>query len=197
MNTVAFILLKCRFNTSHVVVYLGNEIFLTKKIKTFQYISCCSLSSSFFPIQYSRFVSIHLMLQFILNYHASLDLNRCFNTSHVVVYPDYISDIPFVIIVSIHLMLQFILPEYDTKNLALHVSIHLMLQFIQISIFPSSWQNCVSIHLMLQFISTLHTWKRLILAFQYISCCSLSKQMSRNALAAYGFNTSHVVVYQC
>ena len=53
------------FNTSHVVVYLmrtGGCVICN----LFQYISCCSLSSTRLLICLSTSISIHLMLQFIL-----------------------------------------------------------------------------------------------------------------------------------
>ena len=77
------------FNTSHVVVYPEQEIFVNMVDGSFQYISCCSLSSLhvarniyWFMFQYISCCSL-----------SSSDFSGkymidCFNTSHVVVYPD-------------------------------------------------------------------------------------------------------------
>ena len=183
------------FNTSHVVVYLTEDRPLSKQLEVsihlmlqficqvdrdgvldskFQYISCCSLSSSQYSQNKEVDVSIHLMLQFIL----------------LIIVP-----FPIVKIVSIHLMLQFIYDQcqlYSKKN---RVSIHLMLQFIpgrtenfnyaalfqyisccslsgEKLVYHGSWK--VSIHLMLQFIAIGYFADWYSALFQYISCCSLS-----------------------
>ena len=183
------------FNTSHVVVYQTEDRPLSKQLEVsihlmlqficqvdrdgvldskFQYISCCSLSSSQYSQNKEVDVSIHLMLQFIL----------------LIIVP-----FPIVKIVSIHLMLQFIYDQcqlYSKKN---RVSIHLMLQFIpgrtenfnyaalfqyisccslsgEKLVYHGSWK--VSIHLMLQFIAIGYFADWYSALFQYISCCSLS-----------------------
>ena len=117
------------FNTSHVVVYLDLFLQFLKIIKfqyisccslsvflisnskilyQFQYISCCSLSFINASTIYFIFVSIHLMLQFIVKIAGAEGQLLGFNTSHVVVYR--IIEICGIIfkLVSIHLMLQFI-----------------------------------------------------------------------------------------
>ena len=71
-------------------------------------------------------------------------------------------------------MLRFILPEYDTRNLALHISIHLMLRFIGSSR------------------ALLHS----DFEFQYISCYGLSESTLHRSRRKLYFNTSHVTVYR-
>ena len=75
------------FNTSHVTVYR----FLTKTIET------------------RKFISIHLMLLFIVNIVLDKPIHYLhFNTSHVTVYQDIGRRSAGRCIISIHLMLLFI-----------------------------------------------------------------------------------------
>ena len=80
--------------------------------------------------------------------------NRCFNTSHVVIYQKRNGKVGKIGTVSIHLMLLFILFEQKRFYSAENVSIHLMLLFI---IDSMALIKCPE-------------W------FQYISCCYLSER---------------------
>ena len=166
------------------------------RIRRFQYISCCSLSK---PPQVASLTPV------------------CFNTSHVVVYrePQEIAEqaleFQYISCCSLSLSCQI-------STLCTYVSIHLMLQFIDDPRCIGCENSCVSIHLMLQFILNIIQKVYRFLQFQYISCCSLSREgccwkiycrfqyisccslseMERESLQWHPrFNTSHVVVYQC
>ena len=74
------------FNTSHVVIYHAHAPAFPLCHK-FQYISCCYLSRSCQRTLQTCFVSIHLMLLFIIVVTVLEHLFRqSFNTSHVVIY---------------------------------------------------------------------------------------------------------------
>ena len=98
------------FNTSHVTLYQSDEESLLQ-VKSFQYISCYSLSCCLNLCIYIFKVSIHLMLLFIdkisvfhfillfVSIHLMLLFIFChvlknisperFNTSHVTLYPSF------------------------------------------------------------------------------------------------------------
>ncbi len=79
------------FNTSHVTLYLSNRqsLFILNK---FQYISCYSLSGIVFNFSSTNFVSIHLMLLFILTEILLKQHRIRFNTSHVTLYLSFQRD---------------------------------------------------------------------------------------------------------
>ena len=54
----------------------------------------------------------------------------------------------------------------------------------------------VSIHLMLLFIQITMRFPHLVIQFQYISCCYLSRYFLSILAICSSFNTSHVVIYQ-
>ena len=74
------------FNTSHVVIYRRSVFPNRTNIFQFQYISCCYLSKKKWHIQRREYVSIHLMLLFILKALSAVPSFTRFNTSHVVIY---------------------------------------------------------------------------------------------------------------
>ena len=96
------------FNTSHVTLYLcGLELF--HPFRTFQYISCYSLSL-FHILQLKcipRFNTSHVTL-YLYQFHSLKKLLLCFNTSHVTLYPGHPFKCGWMGWVSIHLMLLFI-----------------------------------------------------------------------------------------
>ena len=188
-----------------------------RRCSEFQYISCCSLSevhrwenissmnfNTSHVVVYHHLrrgkrhrntISIHLMLQFILNsifllpYHSDY-----FNTSHVVVYP-----LRLLLVLSIQLYFNtshvvvyrfpfsYLITPYPFQYISccslssltavfsvfVVISIHLMLQFIIVQSCTTRNLYLISIHLMLQF----------ILINMHQSRCNGN------------FNTSHVVVY--
>ena len=142
--------------------------------KSFQYISCYSLSERTFIFVIRTSVSIHLMLlfisesvrgisalmkfQYISCYSLSedgqvtMELQQCFNTSHVTLYRREWQKCLGIDAVSIHLMLLFIVKNTKIPVLYIFVSIHLMLLFISYSQNNKTHCKWVSIHLMLLFI---------------------------------------------
>ena len=74
------------FNTSHVVIYRRSVFPNRTNIFQFQYISCCYLSKKKWHIQRREYVSIHLMMLFILKALSAVPSFTRFNTSHVVIY---------------------------------------------------------------------------------------------------------------
>ena len=117
------------FNTSHVTVYHVN-------IRLF----CIFL-----------YISIHLMLLFILSRKLYTSHNLYFNTSHVTVYPiSFIcrfkaSSFQYISCYCLSQCLHF----HTKSNL---ISIHLMLLFIDIASHTLYGVKNISIHLMLLFI---------------------------------------------
>ena len=185
--------------------------------KEFQYISCYSLSERTFIFVIRTSVSIHLMLlfisesvrgisalmkfQYISCYSLSedgqvtMELQQCFNTSHVTLYRREWQKCLGIDAVSIHLMLLFIQLAWKHIHPDLFVSIHLMLLFIKFGIILIFSLYMVSIHLMLLFITeAAETRQRrsnvsihLMLLFIIVDC-GLLMDMT-------GFNTSHVTLY--
>ena len=183
----------------------------------FQYISCCSLSpksSLPFPFvpafQYISCCSLSVM-------HTFKDyVVWRFNTSHVVVYPDYCSlsavkiVFQYISCCSLSLLSRHNLSSFLCFNTS-HVVVYRRIPICTImtkSGFntshvvvyhgrPGKSGGCyfVSIHLMLQFIRKLLSTAGKEIQFQYISCCSLSFFIIFSTAELNGFNTSHVVVY--
>ena len=160
----------------------------------FQYISCCSLSVNCVRIAFCNDVSIHLMLQFILERVG-------FNSYKAV---------------SIHLMLQFInlltatqknLQGFNTSHVVVYhnqicgLSLSCQFQYISCCSLSSFCNVCFRIVLWFQYISccSLSVGSKVeeifLPAFQYISCCSLSCRKCPLTDQHSSFNTSHVVVY--
>ena len=204
------------FNTSHVTLYPGTyQPGMERTL--FQYISCYSLSERTFIFVIRTSVSIHLMLlfisesvrgisalmkfQYISCYSLSedgqvtMELQQCFNTSHVTLYRREWQKCLGIDAVSIHLMLLFIQLAWKHIHPDLFVSIHLMLLFIKFGIILIFSLYMVSIHLMLLFITeAAETRQRrsnvsihLMLLFIIVDC-GLLMDMT-------GFNTSHVTLY--
>ena len=123
---------------------------------------------------YSISVSIHLMLQFILLQSMCKMMFMCFNTSHVVVYRQFMCS-GLIQSRSFNTSHVVVYPRKQRMILdMLQVSIHLMLQFILFLLLFFYVSSRVSIHLMLQFIEADLSPSSSALEFQYISCCSLS-----------------------
>ena len=120
-----------------------------------------------------NFISIHLMLLFIISVPSLSCGNADFNTSHVTVYPTHISISCFMQDISIHLMLLFIV---ETSKIAT----------------PKA--NFNTSH-----VTVYHRHFPLVclcVPFQYISCYCLSSLAKNVGFALLHFNTSHVTVYQ-
>ncbi len=126
---------------------------LVSKNNLFQYISCYSLSKSFWnnSMESHSFNTSHVTLYhyLILNFTTSLKFQyiSCYSLSY---YRSWMGRFKYV---SIHLMLLFIGSRLRERRSDDRVSIHLMLLFIRCGIYA-----------ILQ-----------IIKFQYISCYSLSK----------------------
>ena len=160
------------FNTSHVVVYLdyivNNNFYLE-----FQYISCCSLSQLLLSFKRVQQVSIHLMLQFIFFLPAKRNRNRCFNTSHVVVYQSpamfkiKFNEFQYISCCSLSILCvhcHFIYSRFNTSHVVVYLT-----ELINISMFHSRFNT--SHVVVYQDVSFEVDLSHL---FQYISCCSLS-----------------------
>ena len=211
---------RCRFNTSHVTLYLLSALLIVQILL--------------------RFNTSHVTLyQDMDNAGMEKDL-LSFNTSHVTLYHFSYRKLPFHPKVSIHLMLLFISNSDNSTGIGTGVSIHLMLLFIEetrhngqrysgVSIHlmllfiwikpthPGRGRN-VSIHLMLLFIKKLYEVRNRsgdrfntshvtlypsaiipsasFTGFQYISCYSLSAERQNGHIIHASFNTSHVTLYQ-
>ena len=140
----------CHFNTSHVTVYRYH-------------------STSFF---FATFISIHLMLLFILIVMWLANRFHYFNTSHVTVYRAGVRNVASVSI------FQYI------SCYCLSIRSHIIINSIYISI-----------HLMLLFIILSRCSPGFVYQFQYISCYCLSNFSAIASITFTDFNTSHVTVY--
>ena len=141
------------------------------------------------------YVSIHLMLQFIML--NTLDMYGICQFQYISCCSLSITSRMGVLhwtSVSIHLMLQFIVKvatgaTIDTGFTTSHVVVY------QWEKPACSTTDLVSIHLMLQFILSEEDIDCVTDWFQYISCCSLSFKVRYICVLLNRFNTSHVVVY--
>ena len=162
----------------------------------FQYISCYSLSLMFKNSNGDNYVSIHLMLLFIL------------------IGPQ--ETIPFMP-VSIHLMLLFILGQKTTDRTdgcfnTSHVTLYRRWTFQNRWQWTFQYISCYSLSIpedvqdkikkLFQYISCYslskisRPWSAVQIPFQYISCYSLSNYDKLSDAWDYCFNTSHVTLYQ-
>ena len=202
------------FNTSHVTVYhypgffcsalrkfqyiscyCLSRITLSQLLKSssFQYISCYCLSTCFYNARAYIYISIHLMLLFIVS-----DLE---STSGV-------------LIISIHLMLLFIkvgtwqtlqLNNFNTSHVTVyrivwqkldsgrnfntsHVTVYRATPGAQ-----SDWL-VISIHLMLLFIPEPHIFQTLDIISIHLMLLFIAVQV-KDVSTTGNFNTSHVTVY--
>ena len=141
------------FNTSHVVVYLGSPIIDTTQCVCFNtsHVVVYHFSKHFSNL--FIFVSIHLMLQFILSGHLqSCSQQNCFNTSHVVVYRfNKVGTVCFK-------------NRFNTS----HVVVYLIAAINQYS----EWWSFNTSHVVVYLLQFIYAAVRG--PFQYISCCSLS-----------------------
>ena len=82
------------FNTSHVTLYLTNHLRLNSQ-KTFQYISCYSLSKNAKADTDTklRFNTSHVTLYHIISQNNKGNFLG-FNTSHVTLYPSFFQSFP-------------------------------------------------------------------------------------------------------
>ena len=172
-NILYLIKLFC-FNTSHVVIYLNKWYASEGYEYTFQYISCCYLSTTktMLLIPLVGFNTSHVVIYPYLPVVKNSG-DASFNTSHVVIYPAFLATPFHVTLVSIHLMLLFIMSYRHYR--------------IPVQSFNTSH---VVIYHNLQLKALITT------RFQYISCCYLSKCFPVKPLRQYCFNTSHVVIYR-
>ena len=166
------------------------------KVSEFQYISCYSLSLMFKNSNGDNYVSIHLMLLFIL------------------IGPQ--ETIPFMP-VSIHLMLLFILGQKTTDRTdgcfnTSHVTLYRRWTFQNRWQWTFQYISCYSLSIpedvqdkikkLFQYISCYslskisRPWSAVQIPFQYISCYSLSNYDKLSDAWDYCFNTSHVTLYQ-
>ena len=205
-----------RFNTSHVTLYRQGEK-RTRPGLPFQYISCYSLSYWLREVLLSELVSIHLMLLFIniplavwlwpdtFQYISCYSLSEGESLIQIgAVKFQYISCYSLSIIGKLngyyYPMFQYIscyslstfLRCLCSSNL---VSIHLMLLFIQWKRENTSKDGSFNTSHV-----TLYRGAGLVgtdpMAFQYISCYSLSLFRLWFLFAKSSFNTSHVTLYQ-
>ena len=138
------------FNTSHVTVYPA-------------LILQCLVDN---------WISIHLMLLFILISFFPFIRFVHFNTSHVTVYP-------------VPTRFFFILFKFQ----------YISCYCLSLSSFLLIESPLISIHLMLLFIDVGDLWTQGSSGFQYISCYCLSRRSFLVSSGSWHFNTSHVTVY--
>ena len=100
-------------------------------------------------------------------------MSASFNTSHVVVYP--------VRLVLYHLRSRC----FNTSHVVVYQLFHLLMQ-TKIQCFNTS-------HVVVY--RRIESRTNHYVEFQYISCCSLSKEIFQLYKSNISFNTSHVVVY--
>ena len=181
------------FNTSHVTVYRRKK----RKI-----VDC-------------TYISIHLMLLFILARTSFSRTSEHFNTSHVTVYRwksrCWMEKIKFQYISCYCLSvteacchLQII--DFNTS----HVTVYRIADVIRIRWTIFQYISCyclscishnlfsftyISIHLMLLFINAGQFFTPYSVWFQYISCYCLSSSFFFSLSTFQNFNTSHVTVY--
>ena len=117
------------FNTSHVTVYQRVQL-RSNPVHEFQYISCYCLSHCQTYNNYTKHISIHLMLLFIISLINRRIIFWYFNTSHVTVYRKQQRSTGRFYLISIHLMLLFICTIWPPPMYIAVISIHLMLLFI-------------------------------------------------------------------
>ena len=203
------------FNTSHVTLYLtAHEP--DYPILKFQYISCYSLSlrKRFLFYLCTRFntshvtlyrrtdrklseqfyVSIHLMLLFIIFMKENSIWKFRFNTSHVTLYQEFDED--DIICALFQYISCYSLSRLDSAGRFIEE----MFQYISCYSLSGSGECCscnkkVSIHLMLLFIEMSGKCNLEAIRFQYISCYSLSEISLQIHGKIQRFNTSHVTLY--
>ena len=162
----------------------------------FQYISCYSLSSYKMIERTDKycFNTSHVTL-YLSGLLRRLKPNGCFNTSHVTLYQNTISGSPAI------------RPSFNTSHVTLYpssettcISRYRGFNTSHVTLYRERrgrrfHRTGVSIHLMLLFIFTPLQIMLARLAFQYISCYSLSCR-SNNLRIGICFNTSHVTLYR-
>ena len=135
-----------------MLLFIIESRYVLSSFWAFQYISCYSLS--LFPFVHRLHISL---FQYISCYSLSeplcrgFQITRSFNTSHVTLYPYEITQAGEV-------------ASFNTSHVTLYLK----------PLNKSLADNPVSIHLMLLFIKNCFPTCRPLLAFQYISCYSLS-----------------------
>ena len=136
-----------------MLLFILKTSILSTTLPLFQYISCCYLSSPALKVKSWVFVSIHLMLLFILRSATTIF---------------------YIAFVSIHLMLLFILtfclaeifgPCFNTSHVVIYLIINLQQNQSGLSFNTS--------HVVI-YRNLLITKQLIIALFQYISCCYLS-----------------------
>ena len=149
---------KRSFNTSHVVIYPGTVSACREITSTFQYISCCYLSTDTSPYFYMKF-----QFQYISCCYLSI---LCYSRANSIYTFQYISCC----------YLSYCLAGFDKFYL---VSIHLMLLFIrqrrtqrQQSTQTFQYISCCYLSRVAQIIISRSK------KFQYISCCYLSREQT-------------------
>ena len=167
---------RCRFNTSHVTLYLLSALLIVQILL--------------------RFNTSHVTLyQDMDNAGMEKDL-LSFNTSHVTLYHFSYRKLPFHPKVSIHLMLLFIWIKPTHPGRGRNVSIHLMLLFIKklYEVRNRSGDRFNTSHVTLYPSAIIPSAS--FTGFQYISCYSLSAERQNGHIIHASFNTSHVTLYQ-
>ena len=172
--------------------------------------------SNYTTIRCSHFVSIHLMLLFIVSDIVFYMQLFCFNTSHVTLYPLWLN------------FRRLSQKSFNTSHVTLyrcpnrthsghygrfntsHVTLYPMERRIAETVNKFQYISCyslsqslqflrldpvVSIHLMLLFIDGMSGDAEIGASFQYISCYSLSQRRLFLLVQNAGFNTSHVTLY--
>ena len=120
------------FNTSHVTVYLSENV-ETGRAERFQYISCYCLSRARNTSYLISFISIHLMLLFIWMIKTRYCISMNFNTSHVTVY---LGLIPYLFFIDLFQYISCYCLSRSKRNDSESnaISIHLMLLFIHLAL---------------------------------------------------------------
>ena len=115
------------------------------------------------------------MLLFITKQELLTHTLTRFNTSHVVIY--HHTDL-----------------HWQPARIGFNTS-HVVIYPVRAGMSITTVVSGVSIHLMLLFIMRMCLKPGLTVAFQYISCCYLSKTSPQKGIKNNSFNTSHVVIY--
>ena len=145
---------QCRFQYISCCYLSCSDLVPVRIVCVFQYISCCYLSGKGTGTLTKRRVSIHLMLLFITLSTSPQGLEKCFNTSHVVIYLMRIIQFALttqsfntshvVIYLTSFSKLEILFSSFNTSHVVIY---HKRINFDE--------GTCkVSIHLMLLFIST-------------------------------------------
>ncbi len=156
-----------------MLLFIAGAYQKQEHIRVFQYISCYCLSRRRKDNGEHEFISIHLMLLFILVLPQGSPFVLHFNTSHVTVYHGAQSNI-----VSIH-------ADFNTS----HVTVYRLFNIFSIASSSFQYISCYCLS------SIGVSFRKSSVEFQYISCYCLSTNQNVLFAETRDFNTSHVTVY--